>query len=172
MIAFIRRLSLKSILAAYICVIWAATVWFMHFEKHDFLTSLYWAFITGLSIGYGDISPVTAGGRVTAVVLAHLVLLGIIPLIVARLLMHMVEDPDAWTDAEQRELLDFVRSQKMPDIPPYMVQIEMGRAARAEILDQAERYSKGGEMAVQDSWDAAPGRAAWKAYLEHRDTRA
>ena len=30
---------------------------------------IYFAFITGLSIGYGDISPTTAGGRVVSVLI-------------------------------------------------------------------------------------------------------
>jgi len=38
-----------------------------YFEKMAFADSLYFTFVTGLTIGYGDISPVTTGGRVVAI---------------------------------------------------------------------------------------------------------
>jgi hypothetical protein len=38
-----------------------------YFEKIPFADALYFSFITGLTIGYGDISPVTNAGRVFAV---------------------------------------------------------------------------------------------------------
>jgi hypothetical protein len=39
-------------------------------EKMRFPDALYFAFITGLTVGYGDISPNTIIGRITAVLLA------------------------------------------------------------------------------------------------------
>ena len=38
-----------------------------YFEKIPFADALYFSFVTGLTIGYGDISPVTPAGRVFAV---------------------------------------------------------------------------------------------------------
>jgi uncharacterized membrane protein len=38
-----------------------------YFEKIPFADALYFSFVTGLTIGYGDISPVTHVGRVFAV---------------------------------------------------------------------------------------------------------
>ena len=38
-----------------------------YFEKIPFAEALYFAFVTGLTIGYGDISPVTPAGRVVSV---------------------------------------------------------------------------------------------------------
>ena len=37
------------------------------FEDMDIATALYLTFITALTIGYGDIAPVTVGGRITSV---------------------------------------------------------------------------------------------------------
>ncbi len=38
-----------------------------YFEEMPFADALYFTFVTGLTIGYGDIAPVTLGGRVIAV---------------------------------------------------------------------------------------------------------
>ena len=38
-------------------------------EKISFAEALYFSFITGLTIGYGDIAPVTHAGRVIAVLI-------------------------------------------------------------------------------------------------------
>ncbi|AFK21826.1 calcium-gated potassium channel protein [Pyrococcus sp. ST04] len=42
----------------------------MAFENIDFFTALYWAVITMSTIGYGDITPTTEGGRVVAMIAA------------------------------------------------------------------------------------------------------
>jgi hypothetical protein len=38
-----------------------------YFEKMPFADALYFTFVTGLTIGYGDIAPVTLAGRVVAI---------------------------------------------------------------------------------------------------------
>ena len=38
-----------------------------YFEKIPFADALYFSFVTGLTIGYGDIAPVTLAGRVVAI---------------------------------------------------------------------------------------------------------
>ena len=38
-----------------------------YFEKLPFADALYFTFVTGLTIGYGDIAPVTIAGRVVAI---------------------------------------------------------------------------------------------------------
>ena len=38
-----------------------------YFEKMYFADALYFSFVTGLTIGYGDIVPVTLAGRVVAI---------------------------------------------------------------------------------------------------------
>jgi hypothetical protein len=40
---------------------------FDYFEHIPFTEALYFSFVTGLTIGYGDISPVTPAGRVGSV---------------------------------------------------------------------------------------------------------
>jgi voltage-gated potassium channel len=51
-------------LFAWLVVNAAATA---YFEKMPFADALYFTFVTGLTIGYGDIAPVTLAGRVVAI---------------------------------------------------------------------------------------------------------
>ena len=51
-------------LFAWLVVNAAATA---YFEKMPFADALYFTFVTGLTIGYGDIVPVTLPGRVVAI---------------------------------------------------------------------------------------------------------
>ncbi|RLF90059.1 calcium-gated potassium channel protein [Thermococci archaeon] len=43
---------------------------FMYFEEKDFVSAFYWAIITMATIGYGDITPQTFGGRIVAMIAA------------------------------------------------------------------------------------------------------
>lgn len=74
-----------------------------HFESLAFLDSLWLTFVSAMTIGYGDISPKTIEGRVAIMVMAHIVILVIIPLIVVRLLGLVVQDRNAFTHEEQLE---------------------------------------------------------------------
>lgn len=73
-------------------------------EDKPAFESFWWACVTGLTIGYGDMYPVTVGGKLVAIALMHIVPLVIIPLIVARILMNVVEDHDRFTHEEQEQL--------------------------------------------------------------------
>jgi voltage-gated potassium channel len=74
--------------------------------------AFWWAIVTGLTIGYGDLYPVTVGGKIVAVVLMHAVPLVIIPLIVARLLSNVIEDQNQFSHDEQEEMKNDIKSIK------------------------------------------------------------
>jgi hypothetical protein len=59
----------KSIFLALIALIMAGAVAITVIEKMPFSDTLYFAFVTGLTIGYGDIVMKTPGGRLIALMI-------------------------------------------------------------------------------------------------------
>ena len=96
--------TVPEILVYYIIVLSTAALLFSYFEDKPLFESFWWSCVTGLTIGYGDLYPVTVGGKVTAILLMHIVPLIIVPLIVARFLSAVVEDKNVFTDEEQEQL--------------------------------------------------------------------
>jgi voltage-gated potassium channel len=85
---------------------------FSYFEQKPLFESFWWACVTGLTIGYGDLYPVTVGGKIVAIALMHLVPLFIVPLIVARILMTVIEDKNQFSHDEQEQLKNDIREIK------------------------------------------------------------
>ena len=74
-------------------------------EQKSLADGLWWATVTSLTIGYGDLTPVTPAGRIVGIVFGHFWIFIVIPMIVANIIMHLVEDKHLFTDEEQRELM-------------------------------------------------------------------
>jgi hypothetical protein len=66
-----------------------------YFEKMPFADALYFTFITGLTIGYGDIAPVTLTGRVVAILtgLQGILITGLITAVAVFALRKTMEHP-------------------------------------------------------------------------------
>lgn len=80
---------------------------FAFFEGPGYFESLYWAVTTGTTTGYGDISPATLGGRLTAVWLM-VTSIAFVAIFTAILTARLVQDPHLFSHAEQEELKDDV----------------------------------------------------------------
>jgi len=104
--------TFREIFLYYIAVLSISAFLFSYFEDKPLFESFWWACVTGLTIGYGDLYPVTVGGKIVAILLMHIVPLVIIPLIVTRLLTSVIEDKNAFTDTEQEELKKDIKSIK------------------------------------------------------------
>ena len=70
---FLRRLlrkrSLGYVTTAFVLIALTTGGLFALFEGHSLVDGLWWTVVTPTTVGYGDFSPVTLGGRWTAVVL-------------------------------------------------------------------------------------------------------
>lgn len=101
--------TFKEIGAIYLAIIIVASIVFCMAESRALGDSVWWAFVTAMTVGYGDIYPVTLIGRIVGVILMHIVPLFIAPLVVVRMMSNVIEDRDKFTNEEQEELLRFVR---------------------------------------------------------------
>ena len=70
-VEFVRIIwHLRSVILTLAACLTLGAALIAHFEKLPFADALYFACVTGLTVGYGDISPTTTGGRITAVLVA------------------------------------------------------------------------------------------------------
>ena len=92
---------LECIFILYAASLFASASIYALSEGKSFWDGLWWSVVTGLTIGYGDQFPITVLGRLSAIVFAHFWIFGIIPMVIAHILMNMIEDRDAFTHDEQ-----------------------------------------------------------------------
>jgi len=100
--------TFTELAAIYLLVILVASLLFAFFEGKQFIDSVWWAFVTSMTVGYGDIYPITLGGRIVAVFLMHSVPLVVAPLVITRLIENTMDDRDKFTDEEQKKLISDV----------------------------------------------------------------
>lgn len=106
--------SFIEIILLYVVLLVVVSTTFSVVEVKSFFDSVWWACATAMTVGYGDIFPVTTTGKVLAMVWMHVVPLIIVPLIITRLMIHIVEDRNQFSHEEQEEiknLLTFIKSE-------------------------------------------------------------
>jgi voltage-gated potassium channel len=97
--------SIGELIFLYVVTLAIASTSYSFFEGKPFFDALWWSVVTATTTGYGDMFPVTTGGRVTGVVLMHFTLFFILPLLIARIIGTMIEDQHKFTDEEQKTIL-------------------------------------------------------------------
>jgi len=95
------------LLGPVLLVIWfgaAAAYWSVEHganpNVHNFGDALYWAFITATTVGYGDIAPVTAEGRIISGLLVFIGI-GLVGILSARLTQKFIQG-SAQSEADRR----------------------------------------------------------------------
>jgi voltage-gated potassium channel len=101
--------SIWRVATLYVLSLLICSLAFSYIEARTLSESFYWACVTSLTIGYGDIAPITQGGRILATCFAHFWVFGIAPLVVTNMLSIVTEDRNAFTDEEQVEMMALLR---------------------------------------------------------------
>lgn len=97
--------SIKAVVIAYIIVVVSAALVFNLAEtKFTIADSLWWAFTTVTTTGYGDMYPVTRCGRLIGVFLMHFGSGFAFPMATALMSAKLIVNSDAFTHDEQEDL--------------------------------------------------------------------
>ena len=92
-----------------VCCVIAGALFMVFEDDRGIWESIYWANTTGLSIGYGDISPVTGPGRTLSGVWGWLSIGMLIPMIIGLFIQIIIRNMHQFSDIEQRFLLSVCR---------------------------------------------------------------
>jgi len=96
--------SVGELLLIYAGLVVIAAAGFAFFEGKTFGDALWWSVVTTTTTGYGDISPQTLGGRVMAGFVMLTAILFVLPLLIGRIALALIENRDAYTHEEQEAM--------------------------------------------------------------------
>ena len=95
-----KKRGVGYVSVAFVLIALATGGLFSLYEGHPFLDGLWWTIVTLTTVGYGDLSPVTTGGRVAAVVLM-VTSIGVVSFITANIAAFFIEEDEETTVADE-----------------------------------------------------------------------
>ncbi|HEY0964182.1 MAG TPA: potassium channel family protein [Candidatus Paceibacterota bacterium] len=93
--------DLRIIIAIYVASLLLAAFLFHMFEGKTFFEGFWWACVTAPTVGFGDFSPATVGGRVMGITFMHFWTFIILPMIIGNVVMRLLSDKQKFTHEEQ-----------------------------------------------------------------------
>lgn len=137
-LAFKIAHKIRYIFIVYICSLIIASALFSILEKKTFLDGVWWATVTALTIGYGDIYPQTLAGRVVGVLFSHFWIFCVAPVLIGNVAIKMLRSSNEFTDAEQKWLFNGIEkiAEKegvvLPPEPPSTDYDEKGKSIKGK----------------------------------------
>lgn len=104
--------TFRELAILYTAVILVGAAVFAFAENKPFDDAIWWAFVTAMTVGYGDLFPVTLIGRIDGIILMHMVPLFIAPIIVTRLITRIIDQRHQFTHDEQEQIKADIREIK------------------------------------------------------------
>ena len=101
--------SVKELLLVYAALVLLCAGIYAYLENTTYMNGVWWACVTALTIGYGDMYPATPAGKVVAVVLMHSTVLFILPLLIGNICSVCIRNRHEFTHDEQEELKTMLR---------------------------------------------------------------
>jgi voltage-gated potassium channel len=99
-------------------MIYAASLAILDIERHvpgahitSFGDALWWSITTVTTVGYGDLTPVTGGGRVVAVAIGGISLVGVVTATLASWIVQRVAEEDTTNQAATRAQIEELREE-------------------------------------------------------------
>jgi len=101
--------TIRELLFLYVVLLLACASLYSVFEGVSFSTSLWWASVTAMTVGYGDIYPATVGGKFVSAFLMHSSVLFILPLLIGHMCGKCIKDANEFTHEEQEEIKETLK---------------------------------------------------------------
>ncbi|MBL8518327.1 MAG: two pore domain potassium channel family protein [Betaproteobacteria bacterium] len=92
------------VLLLYVVSLALGALSFAALENKSLWDGLWWSVVTSLTIGYGDLVPASVPGRLLGMAFGHFWIFLVIPMIVANIVVHLLDDKNLFSDAEQEEV--------------------------------------------------------------------
>lgn len=95
--------TIAEVIVLFILATLIAGIAFAAFEGKTVFDGIWWAIVTGFTVGYGDIAPITLGGRTIGALLMTFSNWIMLPLIIVLFIRRHLPDRNAFTHEEQEE---------------------------------------------------------------------